>query len=282
MKKIIATVLAMVMALALCSTAFAATVVTGQASLDTKTNVYTGGTVTATFHAATAAKLNKDGKQINPANVAYYVVGDTDYVAVSSLAEADLVIYNNWNSETQEASNVLLYLAKAVVKYNGTGTVFTNFGEDCGQVILSSYDKDETYYTTNEKGNKSIYVADDEGNIALMVGGKLVNVKDTGVTTETIVKHAAVPTVDKATGKVTGYTCSVCKLAAVKAPNKASIPTGAQTIDGTNYYFPVAASTTTTTTSSPKTFDAGIAMYVGMALTSVAGSAVVIGKKKEF
>ena len=40
--------------------------------------------------------------------------------------------------------------------------------------------------------------------------------------------------------------------------------------------------TTTGTTTSPKTFDAGIAMYVGMALTSVAGSAVVIGKKKEF
>ena len=39
---------------------------------------------------------------------------------------------------------------------------------------------------------------------------------------------------------------------------------------------------TTGTTTSPKTFDAGIAMYVGMALTSVAGSAVVIGKKKEF
>ena len=38
----------------------------------------------------------------------------------------------------------------------------------------------------------------------------------------------------------------------------------------------------TGTTTSPKTFDAGIAMYVGMALTSVAGSAVVIGKKKEF
>ena len=38
----------------------------------------------------------------------------------------------------------------------------------------------------------------------------------------------------------------------------------------------------TDTNKSPKTFDAGIAMYVGMALTSVAGSAVVIGKKKEF
>mgnify|MGYP006979245356 FL=1 len=52
------------------------------------------------------------------------------------------------------------------------------------------------------------------------------------------------------------------------------------------YYYVLtekAASTTPNTNKpSPKTFDAGIAMYVGMALTSVAGSAVVIGKKKEF
>ena len=34
--------------------------------------------------------------------------------------------------------------------------------------------------------------------------------------------------------------------------------------------------------SSAKTFDAGVAMYVGMSLLSVAGGAVVIGKKKEF
>ena len=40
--------------------------------------------------------------------------------------------------------------------------------------------------------------------------------------------------------------------------------------------------TTTTTVDSSKTFDAGVAMYVGLSLMSVAGSAVVIGKKKEF
>ena len=44
----------------------------------------------------------------------------------------------------------------------------------------------------------------------------------------------------------------------------------------------VTSGTATESKPSPKTFDAGIAMYVGMALTSVAGSAVVIGKKKEF
>ena len=42
------------------------------------------------------------------------------------------------------------------------------------------------------------------------------------------------------------------------------------------------ADTTKDGISSPKTFDAGIAMYVGMSLLSVAGGAVVIGKKKEF
>ena len=42
------------------------------------------------------------------------------------------------------------------------------------------------------------------------------------------------------------------------------------------------ATDTKTGVDSAKTFDAGIAMYVGMSLLSVAGSAVVIGKKKEF
>ena len=56
--------------------------------------------------------------------------------------------------------------------------------------------------------------------------------------------------------------------------------------NGVTYYVLMGSKTTagnnTTTNGSPKTFDAGIAMYAGMALMSVAGSAVVIGKKKEF
>ena len=284
MKKIIATVLAMVMALALCCTAFAATTVTAKAYRDTDAKDAVKKSVTATFHAATAAKLDKDGKQTETANVAYYTVydiaGDAEYVVVSSLADADLVLYGD-----ADATSVMLYLAKAKAHYNGTGTVFTNFGKKCGQVDYADYDKDETYYTSNSKiggvEDKNIYVADDEGDISLMVGGKLVTVKDTYMDSNNTEKHTAIPTVKD--GKVVGYTCSVCKLAAVKAANVASIPSGAEVVEGTTvWYFPAAASSTTTSNSSPKTFDAGIAMYVGMALTSVAGSAVVIGKKKEF
>ena len=274
MKKIIATVLAMVMALALCCTAFAATSVTAKAYRDTSAKDAVVKDTVATFYAATAAKLDKDGKQTNTANVAYYVVNDVEYVVVGSLADADLVLYSDTDAE-----NVMLYLAKAVVHYNGTGTEFKNFGKKCGQFDLANYDSAETYYTTNEKGNKALYMADEDGVDALMVGGKLINVTLVAADATATVQHVAIPTVKD--GKVVGYTCSVCGLAAVKAANYASIPDGAQIITG-NWYFPAAASGNTNSNSSPKTFDAGIAMYVGMALTSVAGSAVVIGKKKEF
>ena len=277
MKKIIATVLAMVMALALCSTAFAATSVKAKAYQFTDKKDSVKKEVTATFYAATAAKLDKDGKQTNTANVAYYVVNDVEYVVVSSLADADLVLYGD-----ADATSVMLYLAKAEAHYDGTGIEFKNFGKKCGQIDYD-YDKDETYYTTNAKGDKNIYVTSDAPTaVSLLVGGKLVSVVPTGMTTENTVKHTAIPTVKD--GKIVGYTCSNCKCTAVKAANVASIPSDAQRIGDTLWYFPATAAsgTTTGTTGSPKTFDAGIAMYVGMALTSVAGSAVVIGKKKEF
>ena len=278
MKKIIATVLAMVMALALCSTAFAATTVKARAYRDTNAKDAVKKEVTATFHAATAAKLDKDGKQTDTANVAYYTVydvgGDTEYVVVSSLADADLVLYGD-----TDATSVMLYLAKAEAHYNGTGTEFKNFGKGCGQLNYD-YDKDETYYTTNEKGNKALYVADEKGAMSLLVGGKLVSVTLVHADATATVQHTAIPTVKD--GKIVGYTCSVCKCTAVKAANVASIPSDAQRIGDTLWYFPATAASTTPSAGSPKTFDAGIAMYVGMALTSVAGSAVVIGKKKEF
>ncbi len=286
MKKIIATVLAMVMALALCATAFAASPVSVKAKAVKATTkdaqlVYNvSGDIELKYYAAEAAKLNSDGEQTNVANIAYYTFEGTsfagkNYVVVGSLGEADIVVYSD-----KAGKNVMLYLAEAAVSYEGTGTVFTNFGKKCGQLDYE-YDKTATYYTTNETENDKLYKADKTGAEALMVDGKLVKVVEVVADVTKTVAHAAIPTVKD--GKVTGYTCATCKLAAVEAPNYASIPANnSGIIENTNWYFPAVASSTTGSTSSPKTFDAGIAMYVGMALTSVAGSAVVIGKKKEF
>ena len=282
MKKIIATVLAMVMALALCSTAFAAGV-TGYVK-GTEKGAVLSGEVTLDFTAAKDPTVNADGETTAKGNVAYYtynVAGDTKYyyVTVDSLAAADLVLYNNNTS----SKSVVMYLDRVVPEYLVGKAI--SFGTACGQYMKpTGYVSSNTYYVAEDRGNDVFFYTNSSitpttnGVEALLVDGKLVNVLRMTSAIATV-KHSALPTVKD--GKIVGYTCSVCKMAAIEAPNYASIPAGAQIITG-NWYFPAAAASTTTTTSSPKTFDAGIAMYVGMALTSVAGSAVVIGKKKEF
>ena len=278
MKKIIATVLAMVMALALCTTAFAAGEVKGFVKATTKDAVISNAEVTLDFTAAKDPKTT-DGKTTAVGNVAYYTITEAayagNYVVVNTLGEADLVVYSD-----KDGKNVMMYLDKIIPTYI-VGTVIT-FGDKCGDYEKpASFDSSKTYYVAEFGGTDYLYASATEATGTLMVAGKLVGVDNANAIVATKVQHTAVPTVKD--GKITGYTCSKCKLAAVEAPNYASIPTGAQVITG-NWYFPVNGTVTPSTdkNTSPKTFDAGIAMYVGMALTSVAGSAVVIGKKKEF
>ena len=285
MKKIIATVLAMVMALALCTTAFAAPT-TGFLKATTQGASVTTKEATLTYVPNVAPKTTDGSTTVG--TYAHYVVTtatedtalglDGKYIVVSSLAEATAVLYSD-----AEAKNVVLYLAEIPTEYYVAGKVYNDFGDTCGKYTKpAGYDATKTYYTYEVAGVDYLGVADStNGNSLLLVDGKVVVVA--GVSS-TKVSHVAVPTIKD--GKVTGYTCSKCKLAAVEAPNFASIPADGTSL-GTNYgnwYWPATASTDTKTDTnkSPKTFDAGIAMYGGMALTSVAGSAVVIGKKKEF
>ena len=62
--------------------------------------------------------------------------------------------------------------------------------------------------------------------------------------------------------------------------NGVPVTGGSYTVPSHYYYYPTTDTKTDTTKGSPKTFDAGIALYVGMALTSAAGVAFV-GKKRE-
>ena len=276
MKKIIATVLAMVMALALCTTAFAANIESGFLKSTDADKADPATAVTLSYTGNTDPKTT-DGK--TTAGVyAHYTINGKTYIVVNTLAEATDVLYKE-----ADAKNVVLYLAEIPTANYVAGKVYSDFADTCGKYEKpANYDATKTYYTYEYAGNTYLAVADSTtGDGVLVVDGKVVVV--TTLTAATKVAHVAVPTVKD--GKITGYTCSTCKAVAAEAPNKASIPSGADTTGLTgNWYWTTATtpSTGTTTKPSPKTFDAGIAMYVGMALTSVAGSAVVIGKKKEF
>ena len=298
MKKIIATVLAMVMALALCTTAFAAPVAgyTGYTRGGEKlmANATDAESFSVEAHEATFNKATGAG------NVAYYTVSDATAVNTAYNGDYTKADKTDFDLQLTKAGASTLYL-----KHVNDGAVyvakveaFTKIGDKCGQLDV---DADGTYYVntskytdtnsvTKDAGEVYFMASDANGAVYVLLNGKLVSV--TLADEQTLVGHTWVA-VEK-DGKVVSYKCSDCgTVASIYKTYAAAKASGLKNVeafvndDGETIYLAYTDGKTDTTkptdtNKSPKTFDAGIAMYVGMALTSVAGSAVVIGKKKEF
>ncbi len=211
-------------------------------------------------------------------NVAYYTTTSADftgkYAQVTSVADADVIVYADAAGKI-----VYMYLDAIDPFYFGDGVAVTNFGTACGQYNSkdADYDKEATYYTAFD----ALYVAVETSPIQLMVNGKLVPVN--GPVAIDKVAHKAVITTDKK-GAIESIKCAACGVAAVKAGNYASVPTDAVIArqEGNAYwYWPVVGGVVSgdVTVESAETFDAGIAMYVGMSVMAAAGSVVL--KKRE-
>ena len=296
MKKIIATVLAMVMALALCTTAFAAT---KTAFGDANNGIPTYDSKYSYELKAAVAAYDK--------NVGTFQVFKTDADTKAVTNEGMFVkVTKDQANKILVVGNTITYLATSTAfgtAYDDKGAAATTVDtlKNCGDV------KAEDGVTLYNVGSK-LYKAIEGGNKTLLVGDLLVKVSEaTEKTTDNeqgdfTAKHhsyKADTTTVAGTPTVTKVYCDTCKKSfefvvgtATDAAAKFGIDNyeritaeGYDNTDAKSIYVKVGSGTPDdgkTNTTSPKTFDAGIAMYVGMALTSVAGSAVVIGKKKEF
>ena len=290
MKKIIATGLAMVMALALCTTAFAVDVAdldgNGYAGYNKAGNEITAGTVYG--YEAVAATFTKATGAGNVAHYKVYTVANDAATEYGTYVKADKT---DFDLKLTKSGAATLYLKEVVsANYVAKAEAFTKIGNKCGMLDA---DTDCVYYTNTSKYQSSddtVYFVqlEDEGETNVLVNGKLVSVEV--VANAELVGHTWVA-VEK-DGKVVSYKCSECgQTAAIYKTKDAAKASGLKNIEayvddeGNSIFLAWTDGTTKpadSTNKSPKTFDAGIAMYVGMALTSVAGSAVVIGKKKEF
>ena len=297
MKKIIATVLAMVMALALCTTAFAAPVAGytgytrgGEKLMKDATNAES---FSVEAHEATFDKATGAG------NVAYYSVDGATAANTSYNGDYTKADKTDFDLQLTKSGASTLYLKHVNddAEYVAKVEAFTKIGDKCGQLDV---DADGTYYVntskytsngvTKDAGEVYFMASDADEAVYVLLNGKLVSVTLAGE--QTLVGHTWVA-VEK-DGKVVSYKCSDCgTVASIYKTYAAAKASGLKNVeafvndDGETIYLAYTDGKTDTTkptdtNSSPKTFDAGIAMYVGMALTSVAGSAVVIGKKKEF
>lgn len=303
MKKIVALVLSLVMALSLCTVAFGANV-----------KAYAKDMVTGKVN----TKVGVEAKKI-PAKeaaqgfgwVEYYVAKDgTATYIVCDKDDADFAIYTNNGFTTWVRSD--LTEDAALYEFSVTAQKATDKKATCDKAhfLDDGYlDKDGNFYVEADDAvaNATEY--------RVKSGSKVITV------------YAAAPDYNfiaashifgepKANDK-TGYdevTCLVCKGVfaatndeAVLTKNKVAIKAtfaydaadaynvysendyswawGDKYADSYDYVWSLKAGTAAGTkdgVNSAKTFDAGIAMYVGMSLLSVAGGAVVIGKKKEF
>ena len=289
MKKIIATVLAMVMALALCTTAFATTygdLYKQNAAGGWEKQELDGGIA----YTSPVETKSTDGKLVS-AKLGYYT-----FTIKDSGTSANYVEVAKDDATFQlTVDGSVKYLAVATTvdttnAYTLKGTEVKAKGADakCGEIETIT-------------GNAKLYLADGKYYVTgtgtyLLADGHVVEVAAAGENSYTVKAHQfeIVSQAKDSAGVITGsLKCKNCPQTATLTNKLSAIPVGASSVAGTAETFgaglyaywtegSTTPSTGTTTKPSPKTFDAGIAMYVGMALTSVAGSAVVIGKKKEF
>lgn len=277
MKKIIATVLAMVMAMALCVTAFAVNYSDGYYFANGKWNKIDLTKVSVSY--TNPSETKTDGKVVS-AKIGYYTLKET--------GKADVVLVEVDKDDATyqiKADSTVKYLQESNGNqdkaYTLTGTKLTS-SDKCGEAKFTGtvYQSGDKYYTT---GSSNTY---------MLIDGQVVSVVETTVTINGHDFEIQTKAVD-AKGVLTGTAkCKNCTQTATLTNKLSTIPVGAKSqvvsvagMTDTCYLYWTEAGKTNNGSSnanSPKTFDAGIAMYAGMALMSVAGSAVVIGKKKEF
>ena len=338
MKKVLATILALVMALGLTTAAWAdETKVakvgdveynTLQAAVDAATegqtivllkDVEIAGVVTV----GKKVVLDMNGKKLyNTTDI--WNEGTGAWSLISVRANGDLTITGNGTFAAKEndcfavdvqaggkvtiqngtfignVHAVYVEIGEAVIN-GGTYTVQQKFSEAKPyDFVLNCYDANHTNGTAKitvnggefpqidpsnckAEGEGTNFVAADVA-VAIVVDGNVTRYYAVGSAVIAAAanngKSVLVTKAGPITGVDAGKSIAVTRGVTGVTVNGVPVTGDSYTVPSRYYYHPTTDTKTTDTKGSPKTFDAGIALYVGMALTSAAGVAFV-GKKRE-
>ncbi len=222
-----------------------------------------GTSCTMTIQNAEVVSVNAAGGLYTVKNDDYGVMVINGGVFTNGVAGAGAVL--NWNDLTINGGTFTGASAVRTLKSGSndfeTGKSQIKNGTFNGIIdTLDNYNTGITIAVTGGTFSTDVteYLA--EGKILQKNGDTYTAVTNSAITSGTYTSEPTVPSGYKATKNDDG-TWTVSKVSYY-------------------YYHPTTDTKATDTKGSPKTFDAGIALYVGMALTSAAGVAFV-GKKRE-
>ncbi len=291
-KKIVALALCLVLALSLCATAFAKTTSTGKVETSTLTlkdaELFSLNPKTSVSDDIDTVKVTvTTGKIVDDVN--YYVPNVYEITITGSSAAEYVEVSKDAATHSLVNNGKTVYLAMATTALKtGTSIVVdkkVEKGDNCGDYTADVYLSGTNTYAT--AGSDLGYM---NGSFVLL------DKSSKNATTTVAHKFEKKNVTFDAKGEPVSVKCSNCPLTfkVVKTADlDKDLATGdyeSDSITGLAAGYSVVlknpGSTTGTTSGSKvdsaKTFDAGIALYVGMSISAVAGSAVVIGKKKEF
>ena len=288
MKKIVALVLALALALSLCTVAFAADEVKGDVT--TKTVSFKKATLAEYVPVATGSDVKTLGDE---AKVEEVVVkthnNDVDTKGVKTVY-ADVYVVDS----DEEYAVVSKDLATAKLVVDGKAVYLM---ETTGWAVKTDKVVDKKIEAKDEPScgdyNVDVYMIDGKayatkGDDWALLNGAFVKCGGEQEVNPHQFNKDSKKTYDK-DANVDSITCAECKkvfsvVKASKVDKDWEYDVDFTVVDGLYIVLAggKAAAEAGKDVTSAKTFDAGVAMYVGLSLASVAGSAVVIGKKKEF
>lgn len=335
MKKVLATILALVMALSVTTMAWADDVAkignTGYATLQEAVNAATPGQTIVLLKDVDASSgvtvgkkivLDMNGKKLYNTRD----IWDTSWSLISVQANGDLTITGNgtfaakendcYAVDVQDGGKVTIqngtFIGNIHAVYVLTGTAIINGGTYTVQqkfseakpydFVLNCYDANHTNGTATITVNGGEFPQIDPSNCK--AEGEGTNFVAAGVAVATVVdgdntsyavgsaviaaaanngKSVTVTKTGPVTGVDAGKSIAVADGVTGVTVNGVTVTGDSYTVpqsSGYYYYHPTTDTKADDAKGSPKTFDAGIALYVGMALTSAAGVAFV-GKKRE-